>query len=82
MPFGYFSLFKFVGVGASCLLLGLSGFNRYFTLAPIFCDFLGTQGSRVAGQLIATLIPRFLFIKTFIRIHLFVLDDSLTSLRF
>ena len=47
-----------------------------------FCSgvsIFGDQGSPSSGSLLNLLSPRFLFIRVFIMIYLFVLGDSLTS---
>ena len=45
----------------------------------IFSDVVQCPGISIAGQLIVSVSPRFLFILVVIMIYLFVLDDSLTS---
>ena len=53
-------LFILVGSGrTSCLLLGLPGFNWYFSFASGFSKFFGAQGSPSSGSLLNLLSPRF-----------------------
>ena len=66
--------FKFVGAGASCLLLGPPGSNWWFSFAPELVSYFAPR-----DLLLNLLSPRFLFIRMFIMIYLFVFDDSLTS---
>ena len=52
-------------------------------LVFFFCSgvskLFGAQGSPSSGSLLNLLSPRFLFIRMFIMIYLFLLDVSLTS---
>ena len=48
------TLFILVGwAGASCLLLGPSGFNGCISFAPDFSKLLGAQGSPSSGSLLS-----------------------------
>ena len=62
-----------------CLLLGPSGFNWCFFLAPDFSTLFEAHGSPSSGSLLDLRVLLFLFIMVVNMIYLFVLDDSLTS---
>ena len=55
--------------GSTCVLL----------LLQIFSDVVRRQGFSIVGELIVSMSPGFCFILDVFMIHLFVLDDSLTS---
>ena len=48
----YMYLFSLVWAGASCLLLGPSGFNWCFSFAPDFSKLFGAQVSPSSGSLL------------------------------